>query len=62
MEQWVQKRAERVGGKETDMHSLTQNLQEALGLPTGVGNEDNLAENPEDKEVWETTETQGHER
>lgn len=61
MEQWVQKRAEGVGRKETDMHSLPQNLQEALGLPIGVGNKDNLAENPEDKEVWETTEIQGEE-
>lgn len=43
------------------MHSLPQNLQEALGLPTGVGNKDNLPENPEGKEVWETTETQGEE-
>lgn len=59
--QWVQKRAKRVGRKETDEHSLTQDLQEALGLPTGVGNKNNLAENPEDKEVWETTETQGEE-
>uniref|UniRef100_A0ABK0LUC6 C-type lectin domain containing 11A n=1 Tax=Rattus norvegicus TaxID=10116 RepID=A0ABK0LUC6_RAT len=61
MGQWVQKRAERVGGKEADMHSLPQNLQEALGLPTGVGNKDNLAENSEGKEVWEATETQGEE-
>lgn len=43
------------------MHSLPQNLQEALGLPTGVGNKVNLAESPEGKEVWGTTETQGEE-
>lgn len=61
MGQWVPKRAERVGGKEADIHSLPQNLQEALGLPTGVGNKDNLAENSEGKEVWEATETQGEE-
>lgn len=43
------------------MYSLPQNLQEALGLSIGVGNKDNLTENPEDKEVWETTEIQGEE-
>lgn len=42
------------------MHSL-QNLREALGLPTGVGNEDNLAENPEGKGDWGTKETEGEE-
>lgn len=42
--------------------SLPQDLQEALGLPTGVGHkEDNLAENHEGKEVWGTKETPGEE-
>ncbi|XP_028641632.1 C-type lectin domain family 11 member A isoform X1 [Grammomys surdaster] len=40
---------------------MLKNLQEARGLPTGVGNKDNLAENPEGKEVWKTTETQEEE-
>ncbi|GAB1292009.1 C-type lectin domain family 11 member A [Apodemus speciosus] len=44
--------------EERERESLTlKNLQEALGLPTGVGKE----ENSEGKEVWETTETQGEE-
>lgn len=53
-------RAERVG-EETDVCSLSHNLQEALGLPTGVGSNDSLAENPEGEEVLGTKETQGEE-
>ncbi|KAL6053643.1 hypothetical protein STEG23_018876 [Scotinomys teguina] len=40
---------------------MLKNLQEALELPTGVGNEDSIAGNPEGKEVWGTKETQGEE-
>lgn len=53
-------RAERVG-EETDMCSLSHNLQEALGLPTGVGSNDSLAGNSEGEEVLGTKETQGEE-
>lgn len=53
-------RAERVG-EETDMCSLSHNLQEALGLPTGVGSNDSLAGNSEGQEVLGTKETQGEE-
>lgn len=53
-------RAERVG-EETDVCSLSHNLQEALGLPIGMGSNDSLAGKSEGEEVLRTKETQGEE-
>lgn len=41
--------------------SLPQNLQETLGLSTGLGNKDSVTGNPEGKGVWGTKETPGEE-